>query len=79
LCRGVSAFAVRYFNGTDWSTSWDSTDDNTIPTAVEVTLDLERFGGNVQSSQGAPVMRFIRVFQLPCSSANPDTSGTTGN
>lgn len=42
LCRRVYAFALLYFDGTEWLDTWDSTtQDNQLPAAVEVTLRLE--------------------------------------
>jgi hypothetical protein len=64
LCRGVRAVNVRYFDGLIWQDNWDSTQyDNNIPSAVEVTIELERAGPDGQLK----VMRFPRVFLLSCS------------
>jgi prepilin-type N-terminal cleavage/methylation domain-containing protein len=64
LCRGVRAVNVRYFDGLIWQDNWDSTQyDNNIPSAVEVTIELERAGVDGQ----VKVMRFPRVFLLSCS------------
>jgi prepilin-type N-terminal cleavage/methylation domain-containing protein len=73
VCRGVGGFNLRYFNGSAWLTSWNSTDsdlDNTLPVAVEVTLQLDRADANGQMQ----THRFVRVFQLPCSTAEFDTN-----
>jgi len=41
LCRGVRAVNFRYFDGTTWQDSWDSTQiNNNIPTAVEMIVEL---------------------------------------
>lgn len=75
LCRGVSGFNLRYYNGTDWQDTWDSTaQDNVLPAAVEVTLELERPAGQ----SGTRTLRFIRVFALSCATAPPDDSETGG-
>jgi len=66
LCRGVYAFALRYFDGLDWLDSWDSTtQDNQLPAAVEVTLELE---SDRQVPTNAPGYRTSRVYLVPCSS-----------
>jgi prepilin-type N-terminal cleavage/methylation domain-containing protein len=71
VCRGVGGFNLRYYNGSAWSDTWDSTQtqyDNTLPVAVEVTLQLDRptNSGQMQS------FRYVRVFPLSCSTAAYD-------
>ena len=80
VCRGVRSFNLRYFDGSDWLDQWDSTlQDNASPTAVEVTLELQR--GDADQPR---VIRFTRVFLLSCStlwqtSTDAGTgTGTTG-
>ena len=66
VCRNVWGFHLRYYTGTDWVDTWDSTqEDNTIPAAVEVTLQLQRAGVDptLQSAGGS----FVRVIPLACS------------
>jgi prepilin-type N-terminal cleavage/methylation domain-containing protein len=71
LCRGVNSFALSYFDGTNWNVSWDSTqEDNTLPTAVQITLELER-----KTPKGQSVYtRCTRIFPLSCSTAAQDTN-----
>jgi prepilin-type N-terminal cleavage/methylation domain-containing protein len=41
ICRYVTSFTLQYYDGTQWQTSWDSTQyNNSLPMAVEVTLEL---------------------------------------
>ena len=65
LCRGVLGFNLRYFDGSDWQDSWDSSSqDNVLPLAVEVALEVDR------PTRGEPVdsgYALSRVFLLPCS------------
>lgn len=64
VCRGVRAFSLRYFDGTAWQDSWDSTTrDNVLPTAVEVTLELKE---PPAESQGQTGYRMTRVLLVPC-------------
>jgi hypothetical protein len=73
----VRSFNLRYFDGSTWQDSWDSTQlDNMCPTAVEVTLELQR----LDRDQQVQVTRFSRVFLLSCSGlwTPAATSGTTG-
>ncbi len=42
ICDNVLALNFQYFDGTNWWPNWDSTQqDNTLPTAVQVTLQLQ--------------------------------------
>ena len=81
LCRGVLSLNFRYFDGSEWYTTWDSTQEasligpqqgQSLPLAVEVTLELEP-----TSTQSEPVL-ITRVFMLSCAvPASPDTTGQT--
>ncbi|HUU11374.1 MAG TPA: type II secretion system protein GspJ [Phycisphaerae bacterium] len=69
LCRDVYAFALRYFDGTDWLDAWDSTtQDNLLPLAVEVTLTLARAQPSETDVAGYSMSR---VFLIPCSAIQP--------
>jgi prepilin-type N-terminal cleavage/methylation domain-containing protein len=71
LCRGVTGLTLQYFDGTDWNTSWDSTQqDNTIPAAVQMTINLQRGQANGQPR----TLSFTRVFTLSCSTAAQDSN-----
>lgn len=60
ICRGVKSFVVKYFDGTAWEDSWDSANfDNTLPKAVQVTLELE-------PTPGAQPLRLTQTVPLPC-------------
>jgi type II secretion system protein J len=71
ICRDVYSFNLRYFDGSDWLDTWDSTaENNVLPTAVEVTLQLvdpaapdANTGGYLRS----------QVFMIPC--GPPPTGG----
>ena len=80
LCRGIGGFGLRYFDGTNWADTWDSTEeDNTLPAAVEVTLTLDRPNGPTHNPDGSQSFRFTRVFQLPCSTAAFDSAVNSGS
>lgn len=41
VCRDVTVFVLRYFDGVDWYDSWDSVEQqNTLPRAVEIELGI---------------------------------------
>ena len=70
LCRNVAGFSLRYFDGTEWQTSWDSTQQNNmLPAAVEVTLEIDRPVGNTTKR-----LEFVRVFPLAASTASIDNT-----
>lgn len=77
LCRGVTGLHFQYYTGQEWVDSWDSTQEqNLMPSAVQVTLELERPGAGRQMQ----TIRFARVFPISCSTvsaANP-ASGLGG-
>ena len=41
VANEVVEISFRYFNGTDWQTQWDSTEDNGFPTAVEINIAVD--------------------------------------
>ncbi|HEY8751498.1 MAG TPA: type II secretion system protein GspJ [Tepidisphaeraceae bacterium] len=60
ICRYVTSFTLQYYDGTQWQTSWDSTQyNNSLPVAVEVTLELMPPGVK------QPI-HMRRVFGLSC-------------
>ncbi len=69
LCRGISGFNLRYFDGTDWQDAWDTGTLNVLPAAVEVTIELERPTADGQMR----TLRYARVFQLACAADASDT------
>jgi prepilin-type N-terminal cleavage/methylation domain-containing protein len=76
LCRGVSSFTLTYFDGSSWNTTWDSTtEDNTVPAAVRVVLELNR-----PATPGGParVVRYTRIISIPCSNAPFDSAVNSG-
>ena len=78
ICRNVASFTLQYFDGSQWDTSWDSTaEDNTLPAAVQITLQLERPVG--VNSTVTRLVTFARVLTIPSSTAALDTTVNTGN
>jgi len=66
LVRDVRNFYLRYYDGTVWNDSWDSTSlNNTLPCAVEVTLEVGL--GDAQPGDDSPsTYKMTRVFALQC-------------
>ena len=84
LCRGVRGFYLRYFDGTQWLDVWDSTTQgNTLPQAIELTLDMDGPAGEAALSPGAAATATTaysttRIFFLPCYSVPTTPSAVPG-
>ena len=70
LCRHVVGFGLRYFDGLTWRDTWDSTqEENRLPQAIEVTLDIQPPAPAGQPEQ--PPVRQSRIIRLPCATQLP--------
>lgn len=73
IARHVQTFRVRLYDGQDWLDAWDSsTTDNTLPQAVEITLEIKEpvaEGQPLLASSQPRVHTMTRVFQIPCYAA----------
>jgi prepilin-type N-terminal cleavage/methylation domain-containing protein len=79
LCRGVTAFRLRFFDGYQWFDEWDSTQyENALPLAVEVTIELTRPRDptRLPSPTNVAAYRATRTFFLPCRDETLLTGGT---
>ncbi len=77
LCRNVVSLNFRYFDGTGWVDSWDSTTDaNSLPLAVEVDLQI---GHKDKYSKELQKRRLVQSFVIPCKTetTESDTTGTS--
>ena len=73
----VKSLNFRYYNGLDWTDSWDSTADGVLPLAVEVTigLSLENEGESRASTDAAAAVlrRFSTTVRLQLASRTAAT------
>ena len=65
----VVDISFRYFDGTDWQTQWDSTEENGFPTAVEINIAVDSTpladsGGSNSQNEGR-YERYRSVVHLP--------------
>jgi prepilin-type N-terminal cleavage/methylation domain-containing protein len=82
VCTGVSSFTLEYsydgitFNPTTMTAgTWDaSQEDNTIPAAVRITLELQ----DTQPNGKIGTTSHMRIVSLPCSTAQLDPQVNTG-
>lgn len=66
LCRNVKAFSLRYFDGTQWLESWDSTaQGDLLPLGVEVQIEFILPVTDPRDTE-ARFYRMRRVFEIPC-------------
>jgi prepilin-type N-terminal cleavage/methylation domain-containing protein len=66
LCRNVKAFSLRYFDGTQWLESWDSTGQgDLLPLGVEVQIEFILPVTDPRDTE-ARFYRMRRVFEIPC-------------
>jgi prepilin-type N-terminal cleavage/methylation domain-containing protein len=85
ICRGVTEFTIRYYDGFQWTTDWDSTQyGDVLPLAVEVTLavagpaDPTQVASAADQASGNRVTyRTIRTFLLPCRDEAALSQGVT--
>ncbi len=68
LCDRVLALHFQYFDGINWWTNWDSTQQgSTLPTAVQVILQLQPpVVGQPDPNNPPTPYQVVRVFQPPC-------------
>jgi hypothetical protein len=75
LCRGVNSFNLRYFDGTDWLDSWDSTlRGNALPVALEAELEIS----GASTSRAEDSYTLVRMFLLPCAGSPASQRGSAG-
>jgi general secretion pathway protein J len=76
LCRNVRSFSVRYYDGTQWSDEWDSTQmGDVLPVAVQVDLLLQ-----TSADVHATPYHASRVFAFAChTDSSTSSTGATGS
>ncbi|XAM00277.1 GspJ family type II secretion system protein [Phycisphaeraceae bacterium D3-23] len=71
LARGVVSFNARYFDGGDWLDAWESIEqDDTLPTAIEITLTIRPQRQDIDDSDGPEehdlvIVRIIHPHTAP--------------
>ena len=74
VCRNVHTLLFRYYDGTQWLDTWDSTlHDNVLPPAIEVTIELNR---DATTTSSGNFYRVSRIVPLACS--KPDATAAAG-
>ncbi|HEX2971942.1 MAG TPA: type II secretion system protein GspJ [Tepidisphaeraceae bacterium] len=73
LCRGVTSFLLRYYDGTDWLDVWDSTTAGDIlPIAIEITLKVQWPPHSANPTQSCTL---TRILPLACHKELETTGG----
>ena len=79
LCRNVRSAYLRFYDGTVWQDTWDSSAlSNALPLAVEMSLELDLPDPKLQPSEW-PIYKMTRVFRIPCAVVVSTSSTGTGN
>jgi len=74
LLPGVTSADFLFYDGTEWTDTWDSTVTSTLPTAVKFRVQLA-----AQSANASPIELVVPVFVTTATSATAaTTSSTTG-
>lgn len=74
LSKKVTAFSVKYYDGSSWYEEWDSTmHDNTLPIAVQISITLKRS----EDPAATDAYSMSRIIPLACGD-NVNYSTTTG-
>ncbi len=75
VAQEVHAVSFRYFDGTDWQSSWDSEEAGGFPTAVEVTLMIDPYRAADPDLAGdVDQMDIYRtVIHLPAAEPQPES------
>ncbi len=77
VLRGLGGFDLQFWDGAlaTWVPTWDaSQQNNSVPMAIQVSLDLDR-PQMIDGQQQIATRRFVRVVQLPCAIPAQNTSG----
>lgn len=74
LASEVAAIEFRYFDGTAWQISWDSSASGALPTAVEVLITLNPPQSAAVSS--SPTLTLPQVYRLTVAIPAAQVSGT---
>jgi type II secretion system protein J len=66
LCSGVRSFSLRYYDGTDWQETWDSTTlGDALPLAVAFTVDIDLPNTDARDPN-AKTQRITKIVPLAC-------------
>lgn len=76
LCRSVRSLNFVYYDGYDWLDSWDSTTQgDSLPLAVEVTIELQPEADADPDAEG---YKLTRLLLLPCAGFDEESGGVIG-
>lgn len=74
VCRDVYSFNVKYYDGYNWTDSWDSTTNyDQLPRAIQISLSVVDEGDyGDKAEENAEQINFIKTILLPYVSENTD-------
>lgn len=62
LLTGLTDATMTYFDGTDWTDSWDSTETSTLPTAIKFSITLAPRGTTTSGANPMPIELIVPVL-----------------
>lgn len=75
LLTDVAAVTFEYFDGIEWTDTWDSTATNTLPVAIRYSVQLKPLDGQPAR---APIVGVVPIV-VSTIQVDPDTSDATGD
>ncbi|HEV7299347.1 MAG TPA: type II secretion system protein GspJ [Tepidisphaeraceae bacterium] len=73
LSPRVRALSLRYYDGTEWTDTWDSAAlANALPQAVQIGIEIDQ-----PTRDGSGPYRMSRIVPIVCIAAPPETTSTT--
>ena len=76
LLTNVTSATIDYYDGTEWTDSWDSAVTNTLPTAIRIQIVL---AGTNPNQTTAPIALVVPVTVSTAASQTRAAAGTTGS
>lgn len=78
LITGVRSATMAFYDGTDWTDTWDSSATSTLPSAIKLTLVLEPADLAATRADPGPVELIVPVVVTTTTSAQDAAAASTG-
>ncbi len=78
LLPGVMSAAMTYYDGTDWTDTWDSSTSNTLPTAIKFSLVLAPAANDAANTNPSPIELIVPVIVTTRTGAQQAVAAASG-
>ncbi|HVS51002.1 MAG TPA: type II secretion system protein GspJ [Opitutaceae bacterium] len=78
LITGLRSATMSFYDGTDWTDTWDSSATSTLPSAIKFTLVLEPPDLAANRAEPGPVEMIVPVVVMTTTSAQDAAAASTG-